>query len=474
MLTNRVGLSNLSDSLDMSNKHEELLAYFRHVACDLRSAQGSLSLLMKTCIGLSEQELTVLNDTASNIAHIAEDLLARCRTDQYASSKSSPYALVSLAVSEVLNKKRSEYQQVNFDYPEPNIGNSFVFTKIDPEDLNFLVSSIIDRSVKASDIKGKIDLLVGSNSDRVWLMVTDYGKKIPPEKVGNIYSAFDDEYFSRLHEILKNSGKVFIDSSATRTRVILEFPVVDCPDWMAEYITLHDGDTVVVLSDDASIHSEWDLCFQKENVSLEHFTSGEKAIAFINAFSKKNRLFFLADFDLVNKELNGLQILWQTLLQRQTIFMISSYSDQGILEFAHKVGVQILPKQLIPKIPYRIIKTERAVIMPTKTDVVIIDDIKSFADSLASYVKNKYPVVQTYYNPYDFLTDLPRYTKDVKIIMDNGLGANITGLEISKQLHEAGYSNIYLLTGSAFVPGEIPDYITLVTKGDMIALDKAI
>ena len=154
--------------------------------------------------------------------------------------------------------------------------------------------------------------------------------------------------------------------------------------------------------------------------------------------------------------------------------MISSYSDQGILEFAHKVGVQILPKQLISKIPYRIVKTEREIITPTKTDVVIIDDIKSFADTLANYVKNKYPVVQTYYNPYDFLKDLPRYTKDVKIIMDDGLGANITGLEISKQLNTAGYNNIYLLTGNTFALGEVPNYITLVPKGDMSALDKAI
>ena len=473
-MTNGASLSNLSDSPDISNKCTELSTYFRHVACDLRSAQGSLSMLTKTCAGLSEQERTVLNDIATNIAYIAKDLLAKCESDQSIPRKGSLYALVSLAVSEVLIKKRSEYKQVKFACPELNIGSSFVFTKMDPKDLNFLISSIIDRSVKASDNKGEIDLLVNSNSDRVWLVVTDYGKKIPPEEVSNIDSAFDDGASSRIHKILQNNGKVFIESSDTRTRVTLEFPVVDCPDWMAEYITLHDGDTVVVLSDDASIHSEWDLCFKKENVSLEHFTSGKEAITFINSFSKKNSLFFLADFDLVNKELNGLQVLWQTLIQGQTIFMISSYSDQGILEFAHKVGVQILPKQLIAKIPYRIVKAEREVITPTKTDVVIIDDIKSFADTLASYVKNKYPVVQTYYNPYDFLKDLPRYSKDVKIIMDNGLGANITGLEISKQLNTAGYNNIYLLTGNAFAPGEVPDYITLVPKGDMDALDKAI
>ncbi|CAL7959715.1 hypothetical protein GAMM_110054 [Gammaproteobacteria bacterium] len=478
MLTNATELSNLSGSSDISNGDTELNAYLRRVACDLRSAQGTLFLLAKTCTGLSEQDRTMVKDVATSLAYASEDLLAKSKVDKKTHRKNPPYTLAHLAVSEVLDKKRVEYKQVKFNYLGLN-DSPFAFTKIDPGDLNFLISSIIDRSVKASDNQGEVRSSVSSStgSGCVWLTVTDYGKKIPPEGVGDIDSAFDDEaFFPRIHEILRqNSGKVSIESSDSETRVILEFPLVQCPDWIAEHITLHDGDTVVVLSGDASIHSEWDLCFKEEkNISLEHLTSVEKAIAFINSFPNKNRLFFLADFDLVNKELNALQMLWQTLIPGQTVFMISNYSDQDILEFACKVGVQVLPKQLVSKIPYTIVKAGREVITLTKTDVVIIDDIKSFADTLARYVKDKDRVVQTYYNPHDFLKDLPHYAKDVKIIMDNGLGANITGLEISKQLSAAGYNNIYLLTGSDFAPGEVPDYITLVPKKDMSALDKLI
>ena len=40
-------------------------------------------------------------------------------------------------------------------------------------------------------------------------------------------------------------------------------------------------------------------------------------------------------------------------------------------------------------------------------------------------------------------------------------------MEISKQLSAADYKNIYLVTGSNFAQGEVPDYITLVPKGSM-------
>jgi len=111
---------------------------------------------------------------------------------------------------------------------------------------------------------------------------------------------------------------------------------------------------------------------------------------------------------------------------------------------------------------------------PIQADVVIIDDNKLFADTLATYVRNKQLGVQAYYNPYEFLKDLQRYAKNVKIIIDNSLGVNITGLETAMQLHASGYNNVYLITGKVFAAGEVPSYITLILKGDMDALNKVI
>lgn len=173
-MTNETNLSNLPGLLSAPSEHAEFLVYLSKVACELRSVQAGLSLLAKTCTGLSEQERDVLNDNATNIAYISEDLLSKGKTGQSVPSKSPVlYTLVSIVAAEVFNKKKFQYKQINFNWRELGIGSSsFVFTKIDPKDFDFFASSIIDRSVKASDNKGEIGLQVGSNNDRVWFTVT--------------------------------------------------------------------------------------------------------------------------------------------------------------------------------------------------------------------------------------------------------------------------------------------------------------
>jgi len=46
----------------------------------------------------------------------------------------------------------------------------------------------------------------------------------------------------------------------------------------------------------------------------------------------------------------------------------------------------------------------------------------------------------------------------------------MNGIDLAKQLHEAGYTKLYLLSGTTFKKGETPDYLTVLLKGDMDAL----
>jgi hypothetical protein len=54
------------------------------------------------------------------------------------------------------------------------------------------------------------------------------------------------------------------------------------------------------------------------------------------------------------------------------------------------------------------------------------------------------------------------------------LKAQLDGIELAKQLNEAGYTKLYLLSGKTFEDGEVPDYMTVLLKGDMAALDKLV
>jgi hypothetical protein len=76
-------------------------------------------------------------------------------------------------------------------------------------------------------------------------------------------------------------------------------------------------------------------------------------------------------------------------------------------------------------------------------------------------------VVDTYYHPHDFLENVAKYKKDTKILLDNNFPSDLRGIDIAKQLHAQGYTQLYLLSGENFQPGEVPDYLTVIMKTDI-------
>lgn len=99
-----------------------------------------------------------------------------------------------------------------------------------------------------------------------------------------------------------------------------------------------------------------------------------------------------------------------------------------------------------------------------KVDLVIIDDNRMFLNALDLLFEDK--VVDTYDSPLRFLENLSRYPKDTKICTDNDLCSNANGIDLAKQLHAAGYTHLYLLSGKDFEAGEVPDYLTVIMKMD--------
>jgi hypothetical protein len=65
--------------------------------------------------------------------------------------------------------------------------------------------------------------------------------------------------------------------------------------------------------------------------------------------------------------------------------------------------------------------------------------------------------------------------KEIKIFIDNSFGPNsISGIELAKQLHDKGFTNLYLFSGSDFGGSEVPDYVTVISKMDIEGFCKAL
>ena len=109
-----------------------------------------------------------------------------------------------------------------------------------------------------------------------------------------------------------------------------------------------------------------------------------------------------------------------------------------------------------------------------KVDIVIIDDEKFFVDALSGYLqmKNKNLVIDKYYQPKEFLKSVSIYPKNTKISIDYDFKGDMNGIDLAEQLHEAGYINLFLVSGKLEIIEKIPSYLTVLSKGNIEAFDK--
>jgi len=92
-----------------------------------------------------------------------------------------------------------------------------------------------------------------------------------------------------------------------------------------------------------------------------------------------------------------------------------------------------------------------------------VDD-EDFANNLMAFMfMNKQ--VDYFKEPEEFRKRLENYPKNITIIIDNNFStSHEKGINIMKELHELGFTKLYLLSGEHFNPGDLPDYFVTIRK----------
>jgi PAS domain S-box-containing protein len=469
-------------------EQERFATVARGVSHDIRSPLTTLqNIVARISKNLVEKDRVGLNSVTRSITDIANNLLhdfKKIRSEVTTDTMEIQPVLVSLELAKIASEKRHQYAKspakINDLYDS---NNGFLFIKTDPSNFDRMISNLVNNAVDAFDgKKGKVDLKLGIEKKHVKITIQDNGKGMPQEVIDKIMNNGAVTHgkkngngigLAQVRSTLQMSnGKMQIDSKIGKgTKITLTFPITGVPNWIARQIVLHKGDTVVVLDDDGSIHYSWDMRFEDYNdvISLVHFRSGEKAINFINTNPEKHKIFLLSDFELIDQELNGLQVIERVSMQNRAILVTSHYANTKVHTMATEMGVKILPKQLSSEVPITI-EEEISLSCSKKGYLVIIDDVRELADSVADSLRDKFAVVGVYYHPERFLENLAQYPKDTVICMDHDFKTKMNGIDLAKQLHEAGYTKLYLLSGNKFEEGVVPDYLTVLLKGDMEAL----
>lgn len=475
-------------------EQEKFKKVAEQVAHDIRSPLASLLMIIKSYeASIPEPVRITLREAAIGIEDIANHLLTKYKKDDVEvrnEIEERQPVMVALLLSQLLTDKKFQYKNLPIKFTQDFCPTcNFVFINFVPSAFKRMISNLINNAIEAAeDKKGKIVIKLDTEGKFIKIIIQDNGKGMSPKLVDKVLhnlSVVSDKKngygigLSQVREALqRNNGELDIDSKLGKgTKFILKFPIIESPSWVAKNIELFKDDTVVILDDDVSIHGAWEARFvdYAEDIKLQHFTSGEDAINFINNFPDKNKIFLLADFELLKQDLNGLQAIERAGLKR-AILVTSHYANQTVRDLAIKNGVKILPKQLASdvSIEIRLRDQSSAIATAKKVDIVIIDDNELLVDSFASLLESKNKIVDKYYNPHDFLKNLAKYAKDTIICMDNDFHSSISGVELATQLHVAGYEKLYLLTGTDFNQTQIPKYLKIILKTDMDAVKKLV
>lgn len=469
------------------------------VAHDIKSPTASLLMLLKSCQDIPEKERIALREATMRIQDIASNLLSHYLqqdSNRAMHNEERESILVSALMLELLAEKKLQYQDlaIKIDDYFSQTGH-FAFVKIEPSAFKRMLSNLVNNAVDAFEDNQEGRVVVKLDADEKWVKVSieDNGKGMRPElvdKIMNNVAVTEGKEgghglgLTQVRETLqRNQGELEIESKIGQgTKITLTFPRIKASEWIAEEVKLTPNDIVVILDDDNSIHGAWDAHFEPilENapaIQLKHFTIGKEALAFINALSadERKKVFLLSDYELLKQDLNGLDVIEKSKLQR-SILVTSHYANQSVRKRAEKVGTKILPKLLASEIPIKINKSpankkQDAKANVKQADIVIVDDDQSFIRNLIMFAFSEQNVDE-YYDPQKFLDNLDKYSKNTKICLDNNFGHGMRGIDVAKCLHDQGFTQIYMLSGENFNRAEVPSYLTLIMKDDLDAIKK--
>jgi signal transduction histidine kinase len=469
-------------------EQEKFAKVANQVAHDMCSPLSSLNMIVNASAEqLPEDSRIALLSMSTSVTDIANRLLVLYKKDEVeqADTQNKPEPmLLSLTLLEILTNKRYQYNNapVTFKH-EFGTNSNFVFIKVDPVAFKRMLSNLINNAVDAFEGKpGKVTLKLITDHTKAKIIIEDNGKGIPEnilQKIRKnvaIISGKAEGHGIGLGQVRdaleENNGEMVIESKVGKGTIItLTFAVISTPKWLANEIPLIKGDTVVILDDDPSIHNAWEMKFKDyaNLVRLKHFTIGEEAIGFVNA-SDKSKILLLTDYELLQREINGLHVIKRTKVPR-SILVTSHTANHIVRNLACESNTKMLPKQLAAEVPIKIVEhvaTTKTVNPKEEIEVVVIEDNEFMADTLKMLLAKHGKKADVYRDGNQFLENYARYNKDTLICVDYTLG-DITGVDIAEVLHEAGYTNLYLLTGwdkDSLDEYGIPDYLTILFKLD--------
>jgi signal transduction histidine kinase len=373
-------LKELSDTLKLMNVEVQKKAIFeaeakaaQQVGHDIRSPLACLILLLSQTTGLSEEHRTLMRSAVQRITDITNSLHSKAQKsiDGESNERRIDSYMISSLVDSLVSEKRvhlRDRENVSIDLDLE--GSYGLFANLDPIEFKRVLSNLINNSVEAFDNqKHCIHISLNRVDHWIQIQIQDDGRGISTEvldKVGQYGFSYGKEFIETagtglgIHHAIKTikffNGTFSINSDINKgTLITIQLPRSETPRWFVKKIILTNIFKIVILDDDQSIFNLWRERLGRVigNVELIHYSSGNQ---FRDDFTKKlnlnrDKTLFLMDFELLNQNMTGLDLVEEFDLAKQAVIVTSHYEDLKIRKCASRIGVGIIPKGMAAFVP---------------------------------------------------------------------------------------------------------------------------
>jgi signal transduction histidine kinase len=457
------------------------------MAHDIRSPVSTLLMLAKDCHELPGQTRTIMRNAAGRVEDISNYLLKRYEQKDAFVDEERPL-LVSAEIRATLSEKRIQYKhaEIQFLSDIPDVMN-FLHIRVNHVEFKRMLSNLINNSVEAISGAGVVTVKLTQIDLKVSIEVIDDGAGMTVEQQALLFdnARLDSSKVNgyglglshAVHLLNQIGASIKVDSQlGVGTRFTLEFDSATLPEWITDRIDFYADDTIVILDDDNTIHGAWNAIFNKyvkefPGLVIKNFVDAEDCIDFVRQQDDLSKVLLLTDYELLNKDLNGLKVLEVVAVTRKML-VTSYYEKQAIIKRSILLNTKILPKTLAShaRLTVRDKEVSDNTLAASQCDLIVLEDNREYSDILRYLCAQNGRKTIVYNSVYELLSHLKTFDRSIKICLDYDLGCPVNGIDIAELLYNDGYENLYMASGFSFEKSEVPPYINLIKKNEVFNL----
>lgn len=452
------------ETLHEKEKEAEIGKMLKQIVHDIRSPLTAIDVITQELSEVEETKRTIIKSAVDTLKDLANNILSLATQKEKRAGVYVEYAEpVALLLERIISEKRV---QISKSIPlSLEIKNAYsLFAKIDHVAFKRVISNMINNALEAiqNQIKAHGDTYRGaikvtlseSPTHQIQIDIVDNGCGIAPENLEKILEGGVSIGKEDGHGIGLSSSKKMIESFGGSlevtshvdegTTIKLLLPIAPPASWFPSKITLHQNSEVIILDDDKAIHALWDTRFKavlhdEDHITIQHFYAPELLMQ-RPLDHPISAIFGLIDYELMNKNITGIDVIKQLHLEKTAILVTSRYENVKVREEASGLGIKILPKNFAAYIDIEILSS-------ATQEIVFIDDDEALTSlwQLAGKTSNKQ--VHVFNRSSEFTKVIHTFKKDTPIYIDSSLAEEIRGEDFAKGLYDQGFSELYLATG---------------------------